>query len=133
MPLTNKDRTFIKQHQCGQFEGKIYVCCRESSVGNSKSISTPPTIPLQQFQSKSELPKPGECGIDAELRIVGGNVTAVDEYPWMALLQYTKRMNDKIKAFTKLITHKFSSRSQRISLWWFFDQQQICYHCGTLH
>ena len=35
------------------------------------------------------LPKPGVCGLlNGDERIVGGNMTEIDEYPWMALLEY---------------------------------------------
>lgn len=36
------------------------------------------------------LPKPGECGNMLSNRIYGGNKTKIDEYPWMALLEYYK-------------------------------------------
>lgn len=35
------------------------------------------------------LPSPDTCGEDAgEDRIIGGNVTNIDQYPWLALVEY---------------------------------------------
>ncbi|XP_058795516.1 CLIP domain-containing serine protease HP8-like [Phymastichus coffea] len=33
---------------------------------------------------------PTECGSDLSNRIVGGNITEIHEFPWMALLEYSK-------------------------------------------
>lgn len=47
---------------------------------------------------KSLLPKPPVCGVDAEDRIFGGTRTGISEFPWFALLKYSKRkfhLNDK--------------------------------------
>lgn len=39
------------------------------------------------------LPKPGVCGGGSSpLRIISGNKTEIYEFPWMALLEYTKRI-----------------------------------------
>lgn len=40
------------------------------------------------------LPEPGVCGIDTSNRIYGGEVTKLDEFPWMALIEYSKREFD---------------------------------------
>jgi hypothetical protein len=93
-PPTNSDRLFLSLSQCGFRDGQPLVCCRE--------IVAPPAVPVEYTTpssimntptppSRNLLPKPGECGIDAENRIYGGNVTTIDEYPWMVLLQYSKR------------------------------------------
>jgi hypothetical protein len=39
----------------------------------------------------SLLPKPPNCGVDAENRIFGGTTTELSEFPWFALLKYTRR------------------------------------------
>lgn len=40
---------------------------------------------------QSLLPKPPNCGVDVEDRIFGGTKTMIDEFPWFALLKYSKR------------------------------------------
>lgn len=37
------------------------------------------------------LPSTRECGKNFDVKILGGNVTQIDEYPWLALIEYTKR------------------------------------------
>lgn len=37
------------------------------------------------------LPSLNDCGISTANRIVGGNATEIDEYPWMALIEYQRR------------------------------------------
>lgn len=92
-PASTQDRLFLSLSQCGFRDGQPLVCCREAA-----SVAPPPPAvttqaPVQQTQSPRNtlLPRPGECGIDAQDRIYGGNETKIDEYPWMALLQYSKR------------------------------------------
>lgn len=36
------------------------------------------------------LPLPGQCGNLLSNRIYGGVKTKIDEFPWMALVEYTK-------------------------------------------
>lgn len=105
-PASTQDRLYLSLSQCGFRDGQPLVCCREFAAPASQPPPPPPQQPPQQVPQqpspvapvapgKSLLPKPGECGIDAENRIYGGNQTFVDEYPWMALLQYSKRKKTK--------------------------------------
>lgn len=48
----------------------------------------PPTPPPNYINSL--LPQPGQCGNVLSNRIYGGNRTKIDEFPWMALIEYTK-------------------------------------------
>lgn len=97
-PASTQDRLFLSLSQCGFRDGQPLVCCRESvTVAPTPPPPPPPTQPpvvaptQSPQQPKGVLPRPGECGIDAENRIYGGNRTFIDEYPWMVLLQYSKR------------------------------------------
>lgn len=61
-PLESK---FIERSQCGvSAEKGALVCCA------------------------SMLPKPPKCGMDMSDRIYGGQKTALDEFPWLALINY---------------------------------------------
>ena len=98
------------------------MCCREAVA---PPAPPPPTLASTDLdsnlrQQKSLLPKPGDCGIDAENRIYGGNRTNLDEYPWMALLQYLKRwyIHFQLKNFVDL-NDNFSA-----------DSQKKDFHCG---
>lgn len=56
------------------------VCCPNSyrSDPNGSEKTEPGNV----------LPEPGVCGDPLTNRIYGGSETKLDEFPWMALLQY---------------------------------------------
>lgn len=92
-PQNQEAQYFVRQSQCGYNGRNIYVCCP------STTQLTPSTQSQFQFQQQIaakvlppvQLPKPPVCGVDAENRIYGGTSTNVFEFPWLALLKYTKR------------------------------------------
>lgn len=86
-PLAHEDRLFLSLSQCGYRDRQPLVCCRP--VENAPAPVTPAPVPPPNRSSL--LPRIGVCGIDAEDRIYGGERTKVNEYPWMVLLQYSKR------------------------------------------
>ncbi|NP_001155077.1 serine protease 16 precursor [Nasonia vitripennis] len=85
---------FLQRSQCG-FEGRDpMVCCVQGSAtrttpgGNNGAFTSPVTERTPQVPSSNLLPT--DCGRDLSNRIVGGNATELDEFPWMALLEYRK-------------------------------------------
>lgn len=78
VPLLNEDRDYLRRSQCGYYSGQPMVCCL-------------PNIP-PRIDTSDLLPQPGVCGSDTSDRIYGGEKTDLGEYPWMALLEYSKRM-----------------------------------------
>lgn len=71
--------------QCGWINNGPLVCCPD-----------PLRTQTQQPQGgggNSLLPQPGVCGRGLDNRIIGGTATGLDEFPWLALLQYFKRKN----------------------------------------
>lgn len=68
---------------------KPLVCCPNHGEVATDVVSTVPT-PIKT-QRDSLLPSPGECGVHPVDSIYGGNETLIDEYPWMVLLEYSKR------------------------------------------
>ncbi|KMQ96720.1 serine protease easter [Lasius niger] len=99
---------YLRRNHCG-FEGmNPQVCC----VGNANVNTRPggtvtnnprPESPELNQQSTSPRPSeniqvdladnpllPSDCGRDLSQRIVGGERTELDEFPWMALLEYQK-------------------------------------------
>lgn len=85
--LTTQERMFLSQSQCGYKNSKVLVCCPpEAPEGFGANIN--------QGQN-SLLPRSPKCGTMLSSRIYGGNQTTIDEYPWMALLEYTKPGNKK--------------------------------------
>jgi len=96
-PLSAKNADYLKRSQCG-FEGldPIVCCPLKSDTG-----VTQPTVPDSKHPSKDEgtkhesvtsdiLPSTEICGIFTQDRIFGGEATSLDEFPWMALIEYQK-------------------------------------------
>ncbi|XP_031631430.1 serine protease easter-like [Contarinia nasturtii] len=84
------------------------VCCPINPIPNFNTLvplSTrlSPPIETQSVPSNVQLPKkpvdlpqPPVCGSSSSLQyriyVLGGNETAINEYPWMALIEYTTRV-----------------------------------------
>ena len=86
---------FLQDSQCGFVGKNPNVCCPTSS---EPVIPTRP--PFNQEGNTGVNPNlnvrnhpllPSNCGEDVEERIVGGERTDIDEFPWMVLLEYQKR------------------------------------------
>lgn len=89
--LKNINRTpmqtsFLQQSQCGKRGNTVLVCCRYE--GDNR-IFIPTTE--QKVDNSHLLPTTRQCGISYDNRIIGGTSTNIDEYPWAALIEYTKR------------------------------------------
>ncbi|XP_075145131.1 serine protease 7 [Haematobia irritans] len=84
--LKNTNRTpqqtrFIQQSQCA-YTNVPHVCCTSDS----------------DYESSSDLlPVPNQCGHQPiGEKIYNGNDTALDEYPWMALLEYRTKKGEMV-------------------------------------
>ncbi|XP_034250850.1 uncharacterized protein LOC117651155 [Thrips palmi] len=107
-PVPPESVQFLRNSQCG-FQANIpLVCCpntgdrrpnpnkRPSTPNNrvwgTTSTTTPrpsrPSNPQQGGHVNLRLLPTDVCGVDLSQRIFGGNETDLDEFPWMALLQY---------------------------------------------
>lgn len=91
-PYNQRVREFLRQSQCGFVGSEPYVCCPSNapSQATNPPVRPPPTPAITQG-SASKLPKAPDCGVDAGDRIFGGEETKIDEFPWLAQIQYTKR------------------------------------------
>lgn len=96
--LTPATTYYLRSLQCGSGDGQYpHVCCiivqnRQQIQQRSRSESTR----LTQFNRRNSgtgniLPAYGMCGlISLSQRIIGGDDTQLDDYPWMAILEYRK-------------------------------------------
>jgi len=87
-PLLQEDRIYLSRSQCGYYNRSPLVCCGPEA--NKPIVNPNPS----RFDA-SRLPQPGVCGNQLSDRIIGGEVTKLDEFPWMALIQYSKPNNKK--------------------------------------
>lgn len=73
---------------CGFSGWDPRVCCVTTNKVPSSSIGA-------TGSSTGLLPTPGggECGLDTSDKIFGGTDTKLDEFPWLALLQYRRCKN----------------------------------------
>ena len=76
--------SFLQQSQCAKRGNTVLVCCRHD---NRVFMPTP----TQNVDNSNLLPNTRQCGISYDNRIIGGTTTYIDEYPWAALIEYTKR------------------------------------------
>lgn len=84
-PLLDKDRTFLRNSQCDNVSGQTAVCCTDTPLtvrSPNNNAGDGEHVPL---------PEPGVCGSSTQNRIFGGELAGLDEFPWMALMEFTKR------------------------------------------
>lgn len=99
--VTNAMAEYLRSLSCEDGVGQYpYVCCEiVSSLPQALTTTTTTRAPIQTrptrpTQSESRnganlLPVKGKCGIQSlGDRILDGNSTRLDEFPWMALLEY---------------------------------------------
>lgn len=97
MVPTHQERRRLSLSQCGLHNDEVLVCCNEKDRTSDNLPPIDNVIPNSRSDTKINplLPKPGmridACGLDASDRLFGGNGTSIDEFPWMALLKYSKR------------------------------------------
>lgn len=79
---------FLRRSHCGYAGRDPLVCCPSSSSA-PKTTQKPTSDPT--IARGGSLPRAPACGIDAPDRIFNGEPTKIDEFPWLAQIQYKKR------------------------------------------
>lgn len=79
------DIDFLRQSQCGYTGTQPKVCC-----ASTPTTTTNAPEPISDEIINQLLPSTDICGRILSQRIVGGERAALDEFQWMALLQYQK-------------------------------------------
>lgn len=117
-PLPSNVIRFLKQSQCG-FEGYTpRVCCgplgqrdETSTTTQRQRITTQSnSAEIDPVYDEDSSPAPrNNCGIDNNGdRIYGGQITDLDEFPWMALLGYrTHKGRISYQCGGVLINHRY--------------------------
>ncbi|XP_053669193.1 CLIP domain-containing serine protease B4-like [Anopheles marshallii] len=68
---TPQDTEFLTQSRCGMLKRNTLMCCAASSLS-----TLIPTFP--------------HCGMQISDRVLGGQPTQIDEFPWTALIEFQK-------------------------------------------
>uniref|UniRef100_U5EUT3 CLIP domain-containing serine protease n=1 Tax=Corethrella appendiculata TaxID=1370023 RepID=U5EUT3_9DIPT len=130
--ITNSRHAFLQQIQCINADNsdEIHVCC--PLIGDYLDpdiLITTPEIPRKPFELSSRFGDDLSEGTDicgtavGENRIVGGETTKIDEFPWLALLIYLSRETNQFehgcggvlitKRFVLTAAHCVSGRSYK--------------------
>jgi hypothetical protein len=75
--INDKKGQFLKNRQCGD-KVKEIVCCPNTTM---KSFA--------REQALKWLPSIGKCGVARNDHIIDAERTQIDEFPWLALIQYS--------------------------------------------
>lgn len=63
----------------------LQVCCPNGTTTNGSKLSA------------NDLPVPYVCGYHMEDRIISGREAQIYDFPWVALIEYTKRKLIKVR------------------------------------
>jgi Regulatory CLIP domain of proteinases len=80
-PLREQQLQFLRKSQCGFVDNAVLVCCAAAKAVADDQQRPPDAMSL--------LPDINTCGARTADRIFGGKRTKIDEFPWMALIQYS--------------------------------------------
>ncbi|CAK1589515.1 unnamed protein product [Parnassius mnemosyne] len=117
LPMSNAAKMFLRNSRCNG-PAKISVCCgppptataTTTTTGATTTTGTTVTRPGECTPSAAPPdPRTGCCGLDGgnNNRIVGGNETAIDQYPWLALIEYTDGSRIKLLCGGVLISGRY--------------------------
>lgn len=86
-PLSSRSYAILLRSKCGDKNDESFYCC--STVQVKSNVTKLYEVNRIDGDSLATLlPQAPVCGSDFQDRIVGGNVTQIDEFPWSALLFY---------------------------------------------
>ncbi|XP_016978978.1 melanization protease 1 [Drosophila rhopaloa] len=91
---STEDRQFLQLSQCGYRNKQVLICCANSRMRNQQPQWGNQGQPSRRPDS-GLLPQAPNCGDNFGDRVVGGKETGKREFPWMALIEYTKPGNVK--------------------------------------
>ena len=126
--LDPNQKDYLSNSQCNGGIGRYpHVCCKNSQAGRVTPTQSTPLRPVTQApQSLQDIeydinyllpdPEKYDCGISIGQRIYGGQDADLDDFPWLALLEYSTRKCSFYKIGFMLT--KFSgSRSCQFGSW----------------
>ncbi|XP_058056100.1 uncharacterized protein LOC131207501 [Anopheles bellator] len=106
--LSPEDRLFLQRSQCSALSGATgrqpFVCC--PTDGAQPNVGTTPVVVAPTVRTTASLdaqliggllpnPKKNECGVSIGMRIYGGENADIDEFPWLAMMEYQSRKGER--------------------------------------
>ncbi|CAG5030908.1 unnamed protein product [Parnassius apollo] len=105
LPISYAAKTFLQNSRCNG-PTELSVCCGPPPTTTGTTVTR-----LGECTPSAAPPDPRSecCGIDGgnNNRIVGGNETAIDQYPWLALIEYTDGSRIKLLCGGVLISGRY--------------------------
>ncbi|KAG8236449.1 hypothetical protein J437_LFUL016745 [Ladona fulva] len=86
-PLSQANLEYLRKSQCGFHDRQPLVCCPRQNPAPK-----PPNVEVVEDVSRHRnlpLLRNDLCGPLSDDRIIGGNITKINELPWMALIAYS--------------------------------------------
>ncbi|KAF7263934.1 hypothetical protein GWI33_000889 [Rhynchophorus ferrugineus] len=96
-PISSYNADLLRRSQCG-FVGTLpKVCCPLGTQPVQPSTEEPEFLPPAEgeFIESNLLPPTNVCGTGTQDKIYGGQKAQLDEFPWMALVEYLKPNGQK--------------------------------------
>lgn len=118
-PYSQKIIDLLRRYQCGYDANdsrSVNVCCpnTDSTTVTIASTTILPVDPIDEIiptdvsnhQNLALLPE--DCGtFETDDKIIGGNKTALNEFPWMALISYRKGNRVSFRCGGSIINEKY--------------------------
>lgn len=83
-PLSSRSYAILLRSKCSVKNSKDFYCC--SKIEEKQNVTSLQGV--TRVGVPATLPGAPTCGSDFQDRIIGGNITQIDEFPWTALLFY---------------------------------------------
>lgn len=105
-PPTSKENMLYVQNSRCKSADQYSVCC-----GPAPLVTPPPPAGSCRATVSALLPNPADscCGLDANVgnKIVGGTATAIDQYPWLIVIEYVSDNRIKLLCGGSLISGRY--------------------------
>lgn len=105
---------FLHASRCNNTHSSTKYCCTDPILSGRNDVVS------------ALLPEPGDCGSSAENKIVGGEVAGLDEFPWMARMEYTNRVSayrcTHCTCLYTIYAHLFSGQNAYVRMRWLANQ-----------
>lgn len=107
-PVSPETIAYVQKSKCPGAD-QYSVCCGPPSDRKNNNMVVPSGNCNALMTAYPPDPRTECCGVDSRVgnKIVGGNATTVDQYPWLVMIEYTKDGMTKLLCGGVLISGKY--------------------------